>query len=107
MASRKPYECFKCRDNGFPNTMVFLAGKDEQGKTIYIEEDGIGHRHKTKGGHIIKQQQQPSAATTNSSSTVGTTDITEGSSTAIKIVNAKLDRIINLLLESRGQTQEE
>ena len=28
--------------------MVYLAGKDEQGKTIYIEEDGMTHRHKTK-----------------------------------------------------------
>ena len=78
--------------------MVFLAGKDEQGKTIYIE-DGIAHRHKTKGEHL-PQQQQP--ATTNSSSTVGTTGITEGSTiTAIKVINAKLDRIINLLVELR------
>jgi hypothetical protein len=83
MASRKTYECFKCRDNGFPNTMVYLAGKDEQGKTVYIEEDGTGHQHKTKQqqGH---QQGQGS-----------TTVVTEP--TAMKIINAKLDRIISLL----------
>jgi seryl-tRNA synthetase len=46
--SRKPYECFRCRDNGFPNTQVYLAGKDEQGKTIQLEEDGTKHVHKTQ-----------------------------------------------------------
>ena len=44
--SRRPYECFKCRDSGFPNTMVYLAGKDDQGKTIQLEEDGTKHVHK-------------------------------------------------------------
>lgn len=82
--------------------MVYLAGKDDQGKTIYIEEDGIAHRHKTKGEHLTQQQQHQQPAATNSSSTVGTTDITEGSTiTTIKVINAKLDRIINLLVESR------
>ena len=85
MASRKPYECFKCRDHGFPNTMVYLAGKDEQGKTIYIKEDGTAHRHKT-----IDQGQTASA------NAVLTTE-----NTAIKIINAKLDRIIDILAESR------
>ena len=88
MASRKPYECFKCRDFGFPNTMVFLAGKDDQGKTVYIEEDGTAHQHKIKrqGQTQPTQQQQGS-----------TTAVTEP--TATKILNAKLDRIISLLEE--------
>ena len=33
--------------------MVYLAGKDDQGKTVYIEEDGSPHVHK------LAQQQQP------------------------------------------------
>ena len=82
MASRKPYECFKCRDNGLPNTMVYLAGKDDQGKTVYIEEDGTAHQHK------IKQQRQTQPTTTV---------VTEP--TATKILNAKLDRITSLLEE--------
>ena len=84
MASRKSYECFKCRDFGFPNTMVYLAGKNESGKTVYIEEDGTGHLHKTK--QQLPQTQQGS-----------TTVVTEP--TATKILNAKLDRIIALLEE--------
>jgi hypothetical protein len=27
--------------------MVYLAGKDESGKTVYVEEDGTPHLHKT------------------------------------------------------------
>lgn len=48
--SRKPYECFRCRDNGYPDTMVYLAGKDGQGKTVYVEEDGTPHQHKPNKG---------------------------------------------------------
>lgn len=47
MARKQIYPCFKCRENGFPNTMVFLAGKNNEG-TIYIEEDGTAHQHKQK-----------------------------------------------------------
>jgi hypothetical protein len=47
--SRKPYECYYCRDHGFPDTMVYLAGKDDQGKTIQLEEDGTEHVHKGPG----------------------------------------------------------
>lgn len=81
--SRKPYECFRCRDNGFPNTQVYLSGKDEQGKTVYVEEDGTAHQHKVKQEQQSQQQQ--------GSPTV----VTEP--TSMKIINAKLDRIITLL----------
>jgi hypothetical protein len=91
MASRKPYECFKCRDNGFPETMVYLAGKDDQGKTVYIEEDGTGHVHKTQ-------------TQTKSSSNGSTTVVSE--STQLKIINAKLDRVISLLEEEKQRQQQ-
>jgi hypothetical protein len=84
--SRKPYECFKCRDNGYANTMVYLAGKDESGKTVYVEEDGTPHLHKTKHNHSISDYQG---------------SVTEPITTAMKIINAKLDRIIALLQESQ------
>lgn len=51
--SRKPYECFRRRDNGFPGVQVYLAGKDNSGKTIYVEEDGTPHIHKQ-----VQQEQQ-------------------------------------------------
>jgi hypothetical protein len=79
--------------------MVYLAGKDDQGKTIYIEEEGTAHHHKTKE----KNLQQPAVKKNNNSAI---TNLTESSSAAIKVINAKLDRIINLLVESR-RTQEE
>jgi len=56
--SRKSYECFRCRDNGYPNTMIYLAGKDEQGKTIQLEEDGTKHLHKLKDQQLQQLQQQ-------------------------------------------------
>ena len=30
MASKQTYECFVCKANGFPGTLVYLAGKDDQ-----------------------------------------------------------------------------
>jgi hypothetical protein len=65
--SRKPYECFRCRDNGFPNTQVYLAGKDEQGKTVYVEDDGTTHQHKMKHEQQPKQQQLQEKEQTSSS----------------------------------------
>lgn len=85
MASRKPYECFRCRDNGFPITMVYLAGKDDQGKTIYIEDDGTAHRHKTKEQAQQSQQQHQE----------GTTVFSEP--TQLKVIVARLEYAITLL----------
>jgi len=65
--------------------MVYLAGKDEQGRAIRLEDDGTTpHVHKTK---VPSQQQQGSP-----------TVVTEPNS--LKIINTKLDRIIALLTES-------
>ena len=41
--SPKLFECFSCRDNGCPHTIVYLAGKDDQGKTIQLEDNGTRH----------------------------------------------------------------
>ena len=43
--SKQTYEYYRCRDNGFPNTRVFLDGKTENGKTIYRNEDLTPHQH--------------------------------------------------------------
>lgn len=54
--SRKTYSCFVCQKNGYDDIQVFLAGKDEQGKTVYLEPDGVTrHIHKQQE----QQQQQP------------------------------------------------
>ena len=56
MASKQTYECFVCKNNGFPGTLVYLAGKDAQGRAIRLEDDGTTpHVHKTK---VPSQQQQ-------------------------------------------------
>jgi hypothetical protein len=66
--------------------MVYLAGKDEQGRVIRLKDDGTTpHVHKTK---VPSQQQQQGFPTV----------VTEPAS--LKIINAKLDRIIALLTES-------
>jgi hypothetical protein len=59
------------------------------GKTVYVGEDGIPHLHKTN-----KQ----------GSSTVVTTAPTITEPTSIKIINAKLDRIVSLR-ESQHQSK--
>lgn len=45
---RRLFECYTCKNNGFPNEMVQLAGKDERGAPIRKQPDGSPHTHKTK-----------------------------------------------------------
>jgi len=48
-----------CKNNGFPGTQVYLAGKDDQGRAIRLEEDGVTtHVHKTRLASQQQQQQQ-------------------------------------------------
>lgn len=64
--------------------MVYLAGKDEQGRTIYIEENGTAHRHKTKE-QVYQSQQQQGSATVFSEPT------------QLKVIAARLEYAITLL----------
>lgn len=88
MASRKTYSCYVCQKAGH-DIQVFLDGKDEQGRTKYLNEDMTKHTHLGSSSSISQEQQLAS-----------TTIVTE--LTSIKIINAKLDRIISLL-ESQHQ----
>ena len=46
--SKKTFGCFVCQNQGF-NERVYLAGKDSNGRTMYLEPDGVTtHRHKFK-----------------------------------------------------------
>ena len=78
--------------------MVYLAGKDDSGKTIQLEEDGTKHVHKTKGQQTQEQQGSSTVVTTS------TTTPTNAELTSIKIINTKLDHIISLL-ESQHQSK--
>ena len=89
MASRNTYECYVCKKNNFPGVRVYLDGKTDDGITVYKNEDMTPHQHKQQ----VKPQQQQ----------VSTTVVTEP--TSLNIINAKLDRIITLLL--RVATSEE
>lgn len=61
MTEQRTFECFVCKNNGFPNVMVVLAGKDERGVAIRKEPTGETHIHKTKlaRGYNLQQQQVP------------------------------------------------
>lgn len=63
MSTKKTYECFVCKNNGFPNIMVVLAGKDEHGRPIRKDPiDESDHVHMTKLGgqqQQVTQAQQP------------------------------------------------
>ena len=67
---------------------VYLDGKTAEGKTIYKNPDMSEHIHKLKGQD---QQQQTQTQPVQSSTTI----VTEN--TAHKIINARLDRVIELL----------
>ena len=59
MASKNTWECFVCKANGFPGTLVYLAGKDAQGRAIRLEDDGTTpHVHKSKVPSQNQQSQQ-------------------------------------------------
>lgn len=58
MASRNTYPCFACRKAGY-EILVYLDGKDEQGRTKYLNEDGSKHVHKQQQQEQQQQQQQP------------------------------------------------
>jgi hypothetical protein len=50
---------YDCRSNGFANVQVYLAGKDDQGRAIRLESDGVTpHVHKTKVPSQQQAQQQ-------------------------------------------------
>ncbi len=68
--------------------MVYLAGKDDQGKTVYIEEDGTGHQHKTK-----QQQLQGQGSTTIVSE-----------SAQLKTIAARLEYAVSLLEKMTSTT---
>lgn len=79
--------------------MVYLAGKDEQGRAIRLEDDvTTPHVHKTK----IPSQQQQRQQSQGSRAVVTESPTT---TTSLKIINAKLDRIIALLTESQTNGQ--
>jgi hypothetical protein len=79
--------------------MVYLAGKDEQGRAIRLEDGGTTpHVHKTKvpSQQLQRQQSQGSRAVVTESPTT---------TTSLKIINAKLDKIILLLEESQKRNK--
>jgi hypothetical protein len=60
MATKITYPCFACRKAGF-EVQVFLDGKDEQGKTKYLNEDGTRHYHQgssSTANEVVHGQQQ-------------------------------------------------
>lgn len=48
MAEKKLFPCFVCKNNGFPDEMVILAGRDDEGNSIRKNPDESPHTHKTK-----------------------------------------------------------
>lgn len=57
MASKQTYECYVCKRNGFVDVRVYLDGKDENGKTVYKNEDMSPHSHKQLSPQPKKEQQ--------------------------------------------------
>jgi hypothetical protein len=59
--NKRQYECFVCKKNNFPGTMVLLGGRDSAGKTIYIETDGSTahtHKHEYKAAPMSDENMQ-------------------------------------------------
>ena len=90
MASKQTYPCFVCRKAGH-EVQVFLDGKDELRRTKYLSEDGTKHTHLGSSSSSTSSHQQQQQIDNS------TTVVSE--STQLRIMNAKLDRIVALLEE--------
>lgn len=84
MASRRTYPCFQCGKGGH-EVQVFLDGKDEQGRTKYLNEDGTKHTHLESSS----SQQQKEDTTT----TISIADL----ALQVKLLHQKVDRVIHYL----------
>lgn len=83
MASKQTYPCFACRKAGH-EIPVYLDGKDSEGRTKYLNEDGSKHVHKTKATFAGNDAQKSS----NSES--------KDYGALLAAINEKLDRLLNL-----------
>ena len=93
MASKSTYECFVCKANGFAGTLVYLAGKDDKGRAIRLEDDGVTpHQHKSKAPSQQVQQEQAQRQP----------DLF----LEIKLISQKLDKVITLLTEEHTKHKE-
>ncbi|HZD35444.1 MAG TPA: hypothetical protein VE130_09590, partial [Nitrososphaeraceae archaeon] len=81
--SKQTFECYVCKKQGFNNERVYLAGKDSNGRTIYLETDGVtAHRHKFK--ERTPGETQPTTLATSADTIVSKLDE----------INSKLDRLL-------------
>jgi hypothetical protein len=91
--SEKTFQCFTCRDRGFPEVLIRLAGKDEKGKTIQVEVDGETlHTHKGSG-KPAGQKTISTVQTTTAATDARINDI----QASLDYMNRKMDRIIRIL----------
>lgn len=84
LASKQTYPCFACRKAGY-EIPVYLDGKDSEGRTKYLNEDGTKHVHKTKesNSRVFGNSQQ--------------TEQQEDPVLKLLLsINEKLDRLLNL-----------
>jgi hypothetical protein len=92
--SEKTFQCFTCRDRGFPEVLIRLAGKDEKGKTIQVEVDGETlHTHKGSG----KPAGQKTISTVQTVRTADTDAQIKDIQASLDYMNRKIDHIISIL----------
>jgi hypothetical protein len=111
MASRKSYPCFACRDSGFDNVMVLLDGKDSEGKTKYLNEDGTRHTHKVQQQSSSTNIEQPEQSSVDKGISAFSmmTDLirlVEQNQKLLTNLNEKVDRLLNLTFAKQEQQQQ-
>ena len=103
MASRKTYECFVCKRQGFDNVQVYLDGKDAEGKTKYLNEDMTVHIH--QGSSATTQATQPQAQAAASTITVTQAQVTKEDRMIAMLngITIKIDRLLAILEQERDK----
>jgi hypothetical protein len=129
--SRKSYPCYACQRAGH-EVQVFLDGKDEQGRTKYLNEDGTRHihyqyrqRHEDESSYEIVslQEQQPNQEQASPLYHVSDESVDRGISASSMMTNliglveqnqwvlvsleGKIDRLLNLVFATQSEQQQQ
>jgi hypothetical protein len=103
MASRKTYECFVCKRQGFDNVQVYLDGKDAEGKTKYLNEDMTVHTHQDSSATTQATQPQPQAHAAASTTIVTQTTKEDRMIAMLNGITIKIDRLSAILEQEKDK----
>jgi hypothetical protein len=103
MATKSTYPCFACRKAGF-EVQVFLDGKDDQGRTKYLNEDGTRHYHQgasSTASEVLAQHGHQAQPPRQQEQGPQMGDLM----LILKLLTQKVDQVLDLLKEQQQEKE--